>query len=234
MNVAMNKQGYDQIEEVISRGSRPLTVAQFETIAQSHDVLILDTRNAEEFSAGFIPNSINIGIDGTFAPWVGSLIPDVRQELLIISPKGQEEEVVQRLARVGYDFCLGYLEGGIAAWKEAGREIDSILRIDPVELADVPAPLIVDVRKPGEYLAEHIDRVDNLPLDFINESMGAIPRDRTAYIHCAGGYRSMIFISILRARGYDRLIDVRGGFKSIKDSNLFSLTNYVCPSTLSR
>jgi hydroxyacylglutathione hydrolase len=236
LNVAMNKHGYDSIDDVLERGNRALTPAAFEVAANETDALILDTRDPQTFSEGFVPNSINIGIDGGFAPWVGSLIPDVKQQILLVTDPGREEEVVTRLARVGYDYCLGYLAGGIAAWKEAGMEIDTIDRITADELADmmssdVSLPLF-DVRKSGEYQSEHIASVTHAPLDYINESMLQIPKEGPVYIHCAGGYRSMIFASILRARGYDNLIDVKGGYKAIKDSGKFHLTDYVCPSTL--
>ncbi len=236
LNVALNKQGYDSIDEVVKRGTQALSPRAFETAANETAALILDTRDPQVFATGFVPNSINIGIDGSFAPWVGALIPDVKQELLIITDAGREEEVVTRLARVGYDYCLGFLDGGIEAWKKAGMEIDSIESIDADELAkrlaanpDLP---VFDVRKKSEFDSEHVDKAENAPLDFVNESMLRIPKDKTAYVHCASGYRSMIFASILRARGYDNLVEVKGGFKGIKESGKFALTDYVCPSTL--
>ncbi len=232
LNVALNKQGYDSIDVVMERGTRALSPRAFEAAANETGALLLDTRDAEVFARGFVPNSINIGIDGQFAPWVGALIPDVKQELLIIAEPGREEEVVTRLARVGYDFCLGYLEGGFDAWKAAGLETDSIKRVSVEELAEVKDAVIVDVRKESEYVSEHLVNVENAPLDYLNESMAHIPKDKTVYIHCAGGYRSMIFASALRARGFDNLVDVRGGFKAIKESGRFELTEYVCPSTL--
>lgn len=232
LNVALNKQGYDSIDVVMERGTRALSPRAFEAAANETGALLLDTRDAEVFARGFVPNSINIGIDGQFAPWVGALIPDVKQELLIIAEPGREEEVVTRLARVGYDFCLGYLEGGFDAWKAAGLETDSIKRVSAEELAEVKDAVIVDVRKESEYVSEHLVNVENAPLDYLNESMAHIPKDKTVYIHCAGGYRSMIFASALRARGFDNLVDVRGGFKAIKESGRFELTEYVCPSTL--
>lgn len=236
LNVALNKQGYDSIDEVVKRGTQALSPRAFETAANETGALILDTRDPQTFAKGFVPNSINIGIDGSFAPWVGALIPDVKQELLIITEAGREEEVVTRLARVGYDYCLGFLDGGIEAWKKAGMEIDSIESIDADELAkrlaanpDLP---VFDVRKKSEFDSEHVDKAENAPLDFVNESMLRIPKDKTAYVHCASGYRSMVFASILRARGYDNLVEIKGGFKGIKESGKFTLTDYVCPSTL--
>jgi rhodanese-related sulfurtransferase len=236
LNVALNKHGYDSIDEVVQRGTRPLSPQAFEAVANETGALILDTRSPQAFAQGFIPNSINIGLDGQFAPWVGALIPDVKQRILLVADPGREEEAVTRLARVGYDYCLGYLDGGFAAWQSAGGEVDTIESIDAAELArrlaaDPSAP-VLDVRRKSEYASEHIENAENTPLDYINDYMAQIPKDRTAYVHCAGGYRSMIFVSILRARGYDKLVDVKGGFKAIKDSGLFKTTDYVCPSTL--
>ena len=236
LNVALNKHGYDSIDTVLERGTKALSPRAFEAAANETGALILDTRNAETFSKGFVPNSINIGIDGSFAPWVGALIPDVKQEILLVTDPGREQETVTRLARVGYDYCLGYLEGGMEAWKAAGMETDQIQRVSVSELAELvknqPETPVYDVRKSSEYLSEHYAKAASAPLDTVNESMLEIPRDKTVYIHCAGGYRSMIFASILRARGYDNLIDVREGFKGIKDSGQFELTDYVCPTTL--
>jgi rhodanese-related sulfurtransferase len=236
LNVAMNKHGYDSIDEVLQRGTHALSPRAFEVAANETGALVLDTRNPQLFSEGFVPNSINIGIDGGFAPWVGAMIPDIKQEILLVTDPGREEEVVTRLARVGYDYCIGYLDGGFDAWKNAGMEVDQIERVSAEELAEImannPGVPVFDVRKKSEYLSEHIVDAENAPLDFINESMLQMPKDKTAYVHCAGGYRSMIFASILRARGYDNLIDVAGGFKAIKDSEKFQVSDYVCPSTL--
>jgi len=236
LNVAMNKKGYESIDEVIKRGTHALSPRAFDVAANETSALVLDTRDAQVFSEGFVPNAINIGIDGNFAPWVGALIPDIKQQILLVTEPGREEEVVTRLARVGYDFCIGYLNGGFDAWKAAGMEVDTIERITATELADImaknPQAVVIDVRKTSEYLSEHVQNVENAPLDTINESMLQVPKDKTAYIHCAGGYRSMIFSSILRARGYDNLVDVIGGMKAIKDSERFQLSDYVCPTTL--
>jgi glyoxylase-like metal-dependent hydrolase (beta-lactamase superfamily II)/rhodanese-related sulfurtransferase len=236
MNVAMNKSGYDSIDEVLKRGTQALSPRAFDAAANETDALLLDTRDAQTFSEGFIPNSINIGIDGNFAPWVGALIPDVKQQILLVTEPGREEEVVTRLARVGYDFCIGYLDGGFEAWKKAGMEVDTIERISAEQLADLVAKKtdtpVFDVRKQSEYLSEHVEMAENAPLDYINDSMLRIPKDQTVYIHCAAGYRSMIFASILRARGYHNLVDVVGGFKAIKESEKFKVTDYVCPTTL--
>ncbi|MBT0810071.1 MBL fold metallo-hydrolase [Litoribacter ruber] len=235
-NVMMNIQGYDNIDEVLTRGQRALSPTEFEAAANETGAILLDTRAPQVFAKGFVPKSINIGIDGSFAVWVGTLIPDVKQELLIIADEGREEEVITRLARVGYDHALGYLKGGFETWKSEGKEVDAIRSISADELAAIkendPQAAILDVRKNSEHISEHIVGAENVALDYINENMAQVDKDKTYYVHCAGGYRSMIFTSILKARGYDNLIDVDGGFKAIKDSGKFQLSEYVCPSTL--
>jgi hydroxyacylglutathione hydrolase len=234
MNVLMNIQGYDSIVDVLKRGQHALSPAAFEAAANETGALILDTRSPEDFAKGFIPNSINIGIDGNFAPWVGTMIPDIKQQILIVAEPGREEEIVTRLARVGYDFCIGYLEGGFEAWKKAGQEVDVIPQVDVDQLHDLIAKgeNVLDVRKKSEYDSEHVIDAENAPLDFINDSMQLINRNKTYFVYCAGGYRSMIFNSTLRARGFDNLVDVKGGFKAIKETGKFKITDYVCPSTL--
>lgn len=236
LNVMMNIHGYDSIDTVLERGLRALSANEFEVAANETGALMLDVRNAQDFAATFIPNSINIGLQGSFAPWVGSLIPDIKQEILIIAEPGTEEEVVTRLSRVGYDYVIGYLNGGIEAWKKAGKEVDNIKSITPDSLADIlsaqPDAEVLDVRKKSEFLSEHIVTAENAPLDNVNDAMSMIDKNKTYYVHCAGGYRSMIFTSILRARGFNNLIDVSGGFKAIKETNRFAVTDYVCPSTL--
>jgi glyoxylase-like metal-dependent hydrolase (beta-lactamase superfamily II)/rhodanese-related sulfurtransferase len=234
LNVMMNIQGYDSISEVIKRGTQPLGVDAFEAAANETGAVILDTRNAQVFAKGFIPNAINIGIDGNFAPWVGTLIPDSKQPILIVAEKDREEEIVTRLARVGYDHAIGYLKGGFGAWKKAGKETDDVISVSADGLAavmKVMPQIILDVRKQSEYDSEHITGAENAPLDYINESMLKVKKNKPVYIHCAGGYRSMIFASILKARGYDNIIDVKGGFKAIKESKKFKITNYVKPVT---
>lgn len=235
-NVMMNIQGYDSIDTVLERGIRPLSPAEFEVAANETGALILDTRDAQVFAKGFVPNSVNIGIEGSFAVWVGAMVPDLKQELLIIADQGNEEEVITRLARVGYDYSIGYLNGGIEAWRTAGYEVDQITSINAEELAKIkesdPSIHILDVRKNSEHLSEHVLDSENAPLDYINDSMAQIDKNKTYYVHCAGGYRSMIFNSALRARGFDNLIDVKGGFKAIKESEQFKVSEYVCPTTL--
>lgn len=231
-NVMMNIQGYDSIDDVLDRGTKALTPKEFEAVANDRDVLMLDTRDPQTFAKGFIPNSINIGIDGSFAVWVGTLVPDVKQEILLIIEDGREEEVITRLARVGYDHAIGYLKGGLEAWKNDGFEVDSITSISPEELAKVENPNILDVRKNSEHQSEHIIGAENAPLDYLNDSMLKVDKNKTYHVHCAGGYRSMIFISALKARGFENLIDVKGGFNAIKESEKFNVSDYVCPTTL--
>ena len=235
LNVMLNIQGYESIDKVLERGQHALSPEAFETAANETGALILDTRDPQTFAKGFVPNSINIGIDGSFAPWVGAMIPDIKQEILLVTDEGREEEVITRLARVGYDYTIGYLKDGFTAWQKAGKEIDEITSISADELAGIMKKEevnILDVRKNSEFQSEHIVDAENTPLDFINDSMAQIDKNKTYYVHCAGGYRSMIFNSILRARGFDKLIDVKGGFKEIKESGKFKVSDYVCPSTL--
>lgn len=236
LNVKLNREGYENFDKVLQKGTKALEPLEFERLANETGAVLLDTRDAQLFAQGFIPNSINIGIDGGFAPWVGALIPDIQQPILIIADEGREEEVVTRLARVGYDYAIGYLKGGIKAWKAEGKEIDQIESISPQELVERERQgeelTIVDVRKPSEYASEHLIGSINVALDDINEGMSKLDKDRTYYVHCAGGYRSMIFNAILKARGYDKLIDIQGGFKSLKESGEFPISPYVCPSTL--
>jgi rhodanese-related sulfurtransferase len=229
------KYDIDSIDTVLARGNHALSPQAFDVAANETNAVILDTRDPEIFAKGFLPNSINIGIDGSFAPWVGTLITDIKQPILLVADEGREEEVVTRLARVGYDYCIGYLAGGFDVWKNAGNEIDTIESINAETLFNIGSEneiSIVDVRKKSEFDSEHIIDAENLPLDFINQNFTSIDKNITHYIHCAGGYRSMIFISILKARGYNNLINVAGGFKSIKEQGKFQITEYVCPSTL--
>ncbi len=234
-NVLLNIKGYESIDQVMARGKKALTALEFEVAANETDALIIDTRNGQVFNKGFIPNSINISIDGSFATWVGTLIPSVKQELLIITDDGREDEVITRLARVGYDNVLGYLKGGFKTWEDAGKEIDEIKSISANELVSIneKSPVtILDVRKASEYYSEHVEGAINVPLDVINDSMAKIDKNKTYYVHCLSGYRSMVFISTLQARGYRNLINVAGGFNAIKDTKKIKVTDYVCPTTM--
>lgn len=227
-NVLMNIKGYESIDVVLDRGLQALSVADFEKTTNETGALILDTRDASLFAAGFIPNSINIGIDGSFAPWVGALITDITHPILLVTDPGREEEVVTRLARVGYDHAIGHLEGGFNAWELAGKETDTIDTVTASELADKLArkqdSSLLDVRKANEYLSDHIPGAQNLPLDEINERISEIDKEQTYYVHCAGGYRSMIFISIMKARGFEHMVNIQGGFKAILDAGGITAT----------
>ena len=232
MNVKLNKEGYANVEDIINE-AKAFDAKTFELIANETDALILDVRHQDDFSKGHIPKSIFIGIDGQFAPWVGALIIDYKQPILLVTPLGREEETIKRLARVGYDNSLGYLKGGFESWKNAGLEFDTVASVSAQVLEDkinqnVP---VFDVRKPGEYSAEHIIDVPSTPLDFLNEHIAEFPKEETFYLHCAGGYRSMIATSILKARGYHNVVNVLGGFSAIRNTGI-KTTNFVCPSTL--
>jgi len=231
-NAFLNKTGYDAFDTVIEKGYTALSPQQVEDFA-NENVLILDVRKPQEFAAGHIPNSVFIGIDGQFAPWVGALITDLKQPIVLVAPAGREEEIVTRLSRVGYDNCLGYLDGGIDAWKNADKEVASIISISAEEFSNrlKDNVRVLDVRKPGEYNNLHIENVPNQPLDYINEWTNNFDKNAEYYIHCAGGYRSMIAASILKARGYERLVDVAGGFSAIQKTNVPLTCEQSCSST---
>lgn len=222
-NAALNKNGYESFDGVLKRGAVPLNPQELEDLVESEDALILDTRKEQVFRNGFIPGSVFIGIDGSFAPWVGALIVDLQQPIVLVCDEDMAEEVVTRLARVGYDNTLGYLEGGIEAWKAAEKPIETIESISAEELAkrhaNGGAEHILDVRKPTEYLSQHLTAAENFPLDFINQNMEKLDHKETYHVHCAGGYRSMITASILKARGFD-VVDVKGGWKDLEQTNL--------------
>lgn len=236
LNVKLNKEGYDNVENIISK-NQALSPSEFETLAADSDALILDVRSATDFAKGHIPGSIFIGLDGQFAPWVGALITDIKQPILIITPEGREQEAIIRLSRVGYDNSLGYLAGGFNAWKNAGKEYDTIQQVTASELETAMNAgdiTIFDVRKPGEYDASHIQHKNliHTPLDFLNNHLAEFPTTGNFYIHCAGGYRSLIAASILKARGYHNMIDVIGGFAAIKNTGI-TLEDNSCASTCS-
>ena len=234
LNVKMNKSGYEDIDAVLTRGSQALDPETFEAIANQHGALILDVRHQDDFVQGHIPQSIFIGIDGGFAPWVGALIQDVNQPLLLVCPDGREEETITRLARVGFDQSLGYLKGGFAAWKTAGKDFDTMSSVDVSrfehDMNQSPS-LVFDVRKESEFLSERLKNAHNSPLDFINDHLSNFPTEDVFYIHCAGGYRSVIAGSIMKKRGIHNFVNVEGGFAAIKKTDL-NRTDYVCPSTL--
>lgn len=227
-NAMMNKMGYETIDAVISRGNNALSNIEFNE-AVENGALILDVRNQEDFIKGFIPNSMFIGLNGTFAMWVGALVEDINQEIVLIAPEGKEEEAVLRLARVGYDNTLGYLKGGVQAFEGKLTTIDTI---STSEFEGIYKDSnVVDVRKPGEFSAEHVADAKSFPLDFINEHLNDLDKNTPYHVHCAGGYRSVIAISILMKNGYDKLVNITEGYRAFADANI-ELTDFVCPSTL--
>lgn len=233
-NAMLNKTGYDTFESVLETGNIALSPEDFEALANHEEALVLDVRPQSDFIKSHIPNSIFIGLNGQFAPWVGALITDIKQPILLVTPEGKSAEAVTRLSRVGYDHTLGYLKGGIDAWLKAGKEIDTLESISAEEFANhtnISELNILDVRKDGEYKSMHLDNAQHFALDFINEKMNEVSRDNTYYIYCAGGYRSVIAASILKSRGFHHLIDIAGGFGAIKKTDL-PTTDFVCPSTL--
>jgi len=222
LNVKMNKEGYDDLDDVMKRGTRKLSATEFEDLANTTGAVVLDVRNQKDFMTSHIPRSIFIGIDGGFAPWVGAMIADVKQPILLIAPKGREEETITRLSRVGFDNTLGYLNGGIEAWVKAGKETDNMHSISAEILKakiSENAP-VFDVRKDGEFETAHIPNATHTSLEFINQHLPKFPKDEPFYVHCAGGYRSVIAASILKARGIHNVIDVAGGFKAIKEADI--------------
>lgn len=232
MNVALNKKGYDSFDKILHLGMRALSVVEFEVAAEETEALILDTRKNGDFAKGFIPQAINIGIDGDFAPWVGTLIANVKQPILIVCEVGQEEETVTRLSRVGFDNLIGHLGGGFEAWAKAGKEMDTVNRITADQFAEkvkIGNSTIIDIRKGNEYSAEHVEEAYNKPLAAINEWIKDINPNEHFYLHCAGGYRSMIAASILEARGFRNFTEIEGGYNAIAKTDL-PKTDFVCQS----
>lgn len=222
MNVKMNREGYSDFNEVLAEGTKALDPETFERVANETNAIVLDVRHQNDFISGHIPRSIFIGLDGGFAPWVGALLADVEQKILLVVAPGREEEAVTRLSRVGFDKTLGYLEGGVAAWEKAGKEIDTLTSVSAETLkekmqSNVP---IVDVRNDGEYNTAHIPQAQHAPLGFLNDYLDGLPENETFYLHCAGGYRSVIAASILKSRGIHNVVDVAGGFKAIKEAGI--------------
>lgn len=232
-NAMMNKSGYKSIDDVMAAGLNSMIIEQFEK--EMNDAIIIDTRTQNEFKDGFIPSSIFIGLNGQFAVWVGALITNLNQKILLVTDEGKEEESVLRLARVGYDNCVGYLKGGFKTWKESGKPVETITSISAKELEQIALGKevkIIDVRKPTEYLSERLEQAESFPLDNINNWLNKLDKNETKYLHCAGGYRSMIATSILRKEGYRNIIDVAGGANAIFNNTTLKKTAYVCPSTL--
>lgn len=235
-NAIMNRTEFAGFNEVLQKNKKPLSVNEFEFLAKENDVLILDTRHQNDFVKGFVPNSYFIGIQGDFAPWVGTVIENIDQKIIFIAEPGKEEEVITRLSRIGYDNVLGYLEGGFDAWKNAGKEIDSIESIDISEFEKIytenPEINILDVRRAGEFDSEHVKSAQNLPVDYIHKNLHEASDSKKYFVHCAGGYRSVIFASIAKSKGYNDLVNIEGGFGKMKNSDVFPKTEFVCPTTM--
>lgn len=231
-NVMLNIQGYDSLDTIMGKGNKPLNPKEFETIANQTEALILDVRHESDFVKEHIPGSIFIGLHGGFAPWVGALIKDVKQPILLITPEEKEEETITRLSRVGFDNTLGFLKGGIEAWKNAGFETDNLQSVSPENFAaNYNDAIVIDARKPGEFEAERVEKGINIPLDYLNEHLAEVPKEDTFYVHCAGGYRSVIWASIMKSRGYHNMINIEKGMSGIRETTV-PLTKFVCPSTL--
>jgi hydroxyacylglutathione hydrolase len=226
-NAVMNKMGYDSFDEVLNQGNTPLSAKEFEAVANATGAVVLDTRHQDEFAKEHIPGSIFIGIDDNFAPWVGALIVDLKQPIVFVAEEGREEEVVTRLSRVGYDNTLGYLKGGIKEWKDAGFDVDTIEQTTAFEFEKHHHKdyELLDVRKESEYESQHVVGFRNFPLDFINKHMAELDRHKGYYLHCQGGYRSMITASILKSRGFEKVVNIKGGFNALKETDL-KLTDF--------
>ena len=232
-NVKLNKKGYDDISEVLQRGTTALSPTEFEVIANETNAIVLDVRHQDEFVKGHIPRSIFIGLDGSFAPWVDALIADIKQPILLVAQENREEETVTRLSRVGFDHTLGYLQGGFDAWKNATKEYDTVSSITSEAFQKVyqTALPVFDVRLDAEFTSEHILEATNTPVDYINNHLAEFPKEETFYVYCTGGYRSVIAASILKSRGIHNLINIKGGFKAIEETTI-PVSEFVCPSSL--
>lgn len=232
-NAALNKKGYESVLTVLDRASNALEADEFEFAIDGHEAVVLDTRNASMFYKGFIPGSINIGLDGQFAPWLGALIIDIKTPILIVTDEGKENETSIRMARIGYDNIIGYLKGGFESWKKSGRPYEQIKRIQASQFEQEwkkKQDKIIDVRKAAEFDAEHLENAHNVPLDFINNHLSEFPKDEHFYLHCAGGYRSMIAASILKSRGWSNFTEIEGGFSAIQNETNLSITAFKCAS----
>ncbi len=234
-NVLMNIQGYESIDDVIEGGVKALSVSTFETIVAENEATIIDTRTENQFVQGFVPNSIFIGLNGNFASWLGTVLQNVKKPIVFVADEGKEEEVAIRMARIGFDNNLGFLKGGVEAWKNAGKSVDTIKSVSIEEFVksyDASKYEILDVRRTSEFDSQHVVGAINTPLDYFNEQIAKINHDKTYFVHCAGGYRSVIFISLAKGLGFNNLINVEGGFKAIENSGKFDMTEYVCPTTM--
>ncbi len=225
-NVLMNiTGGLKSIDEIVSTGVKPLTVNEVQTLVKDAGALLLDTRNNQSFADAHIPGSVFIGLDDNFAPWAGTLIINLKQPIILVTDEGREEEAVVRLSRVGYDNTLGFLKGGITAWKDFGNTPGTLNECTAEQFAELRIKTtgninVLDVRRKSEYNTEHLACAKNFPLDFINQHIDELNKNETYYLHCAGGYRSVIAASILRSKGYLNVINIKGGYKALIKTNL--------------
>lgn len=234
-NVLLNIKGYESIDEILLRSSKAINIRDFEALEIQLDAIIIDSRAPQKFCEGFIPGSINIGLDGTFATWAGTLFPDLKKPILLVTEKQKEMETITRLTRVGFDNIVGYLDGGFDSWKNHGRVVDTISSVNAAhlpKLIETQKGIILDVRRTSEFESQHLKDAQNLPLDIIHTKLNSLSKDALYYVHCASGYRSVVFISILRAIGYTKLINIADGFKGLKESRAFELTEYKQPISL--
>ncbi|GHC62160.1 MBL fold metallo-hydrolase [Ulvibacter litoralis] len=234
LNVQMNKEGYEDIDVVLQRGTQALSPDAFEVAANETAAIVLDVRSKEDFAKGHIPRSIFIGLDGNFAPWVGALIADVKQPILLVCLHDKIVETITRLSRVGFDHTIGYLKGGFDAWKKEAKEYDTVSTVNAKtfkSISEEKKTMVFDVRNENEFLSEHVVDAINTPLDYLNDHLASFPKNGLFYLYCAGGYRSMIVSSILKSRGIHNLINISEGFNELKEAGL-PVSNYICPSTL--
>jgi rhodanese-related sulfurtransferase len=229
LNVQMNKEGYESIDKVLEDGSHALPPKEFKKVATKSGALVLDVRTKNAFAKSHIPRSVFIGLDGSFAPWVGDLIKDVTTPILLVVDEKRVEEAVTRLSRIGFDNTLGYLKGGVKAWKDAGFEIDTVDQIAAEKFAKLKDPKVFDVRKPSEFEAEHVVYAENVPLNELNRHLRKFRSEVTVYVHCASGYRSMVAASILKSRGIHEIIDIKGGIAAMKEAKV-EISEFVCTS----
>jgi hydroxyacylglutathione hydrolase len=225
VNVQINKDGYDSLDSVLKKGLTQLSVEEFKALSEQDKTFILDTRNASVFTEGFIPGSISIGLEGRFAEWAGALLP-FDETILLVCDEGKEAETITRLARVGFDNVRGYLKGGFSSWQNAGKPVDMIISIEADELAmDLPHDenlVVLDVRKETEFADGHVKDAENLPLSQMNDPflLASIEESDNLYVHCAGGYRSVIACSLLKRQGFHNLRNIEGGWNKIKEQNI--------------
>ncbi|MDM1347103.1 MBL fold metallo-hydrolase [Myroides marinus] len=234
-NVLMNITGYEELDSILDRSMNALTVEEVKELIEKENVIVLDTRNPQLFSEGFMVGSLNIGLNGQFAVWVGELIKDIKAPIVIIAEQDKVEESMIRLSRVGYDNYIGYLQGGFEAWKAAGEPVQTVTRITPAEMDQMyldTKGVLLDVRKINEFKSEHLEDSISLPLNQLEDKIDLLSKDKRYIIYCAGGYRSMMAASIMYKHGYTNLVDVLGGYNAISKDSSLDHTDFVCPTSM--